>query len=129
MYYVPVTGCPSHCLQHVAPCLKCLSQQVLNAVLTADLELYMIPISRPLTGMCVAAALSMIIPLGVCLYAVTGGLKATFTTSYIHTVIIFAVCCLFMFKTYSGGGILGSMDKVQLHLHMSPCAAMPLCGK
>jgi len=55
----------------------------------------------------------MIIPLGVCLYAVTGGLKATFTTSYIHTVIIFAVCCLFMFKTFSGGGILGSIDLVR----------------
>ncbi len=55
----------------------------------------------------------MIIPLGVCLYAVTGGLKATFTTSYIHTVIFFGVCCLFMFKTFSGGGILGSIDLVR----------------
>ncbi|DBA67694.1 TPA: urea active transporter, variant 2 [Trebouxia sp. C0005] len=58
----------------------------------------------------------MIIPLGVCLYAVTGGLKATFTTSYIHTVIIFGVCCLFMFKTFSGGGILGSIDLMYDHL-------------
>ena len=54
----------------------------------------------------------MIIPMGVTLYAVTGGLKATFTTSYIHTIIIFAVCCLFMFKTYAGGGVLGSIDLV-----------------
>ena len=66
----------------------------------------------------------MIIPLGVCLYAVTGGLKATFTTSYIHTIIIFGVCCLFMFKTYSGGGILGSMDVVSI---LCTCCHALLC--
>lgn len=50
--------------------------------------------------------------MGVVLYAVSGGLKATFTTSYIHTVIIFVVLCIFMFKTYCGGGELGSISKV-----------------
>lgn len=52
--------------------------------------------------------------MGVVLYAVSGGLKATFTTSYIHTVIIFVVLCIFMFKTYCGGGELGSISKVNL---------------
>ena len=61
-----------------------------------------------------AAALSILIPMGVVLYAVSGGLKATFTTSYIHTVIIFVVLCIFMFKTYCGGGELGSISKVCL---------------
>ena len=51
--------------------------------------------------------------MGVVLYAVSGGLKATFTTSYIHTVIIFVVLCVFMFKTYCGGGELGSISKVR----------------
>lgn len=51
--------------------------------------------------------------MGVVLYAVSGGLKATFTTSYLHTVVIYAVLCIFMFKTYSGGsGELGSIAKV-----------------
>lgn len=59
-----------------------------------------------------SAALSILIPMGVVLYAVSGGLKATFTTSYLHTVVIFAVLCIFMFKTYCGGGELGSISKV-----------------
>ena len=59
-----------------------------------------------------AAALSILIPMGVVLYAVSGGLKATFTTSYLHTVVIFVVLCIFMFKTYCGGGELGSISKV-----------------
>lgn len=50
--------------------------------------------------------------MGVVLYAVSGGLKATFTTSYLHTVVIYVVLCIFMFKTYSGGGELGSIAKV-----------------
>ncbi len=65
---------------------------------------------------CLDAALSILIPMGVVLYAVSGGLKATFTTSYIHTVIIFVVLCVFMFKTYCGGGELGSISKVTLFI-------------
>ena len=63
-------------------------------------------------SVCLNAALSILIPMGVVLYAVSGGLKATFTTSYIHTVIIFVVLCVFMFKTYCGSGELGSISKV-----------------
>ena len=63
-------------------------------------------------SVCLDAALSILIPMGVVLYAVSGGLKATFTTSYIYTVIIFVVLCVFMFKTYCGGGELGSISKV-----------------
>ena len=59
--------------------------------------------------------------MGVVLYAVSGGLKATFTTSYIHTVIIFVVLCIFMFKTYCGGGMLGSISKVSRQSRQSIC--------
>lgn len=50
--------------------------------------------------------------MGVVLYAVSGGLKATFTTSYLHTVVIYVVLCIFMFRTYTSGGELGSIAKV-----------------
>ncbi len=56
--------------------------------------------------------------MGVVLYAVSGGLKATFTTSYIHTVIIFVVLCVFMFKTYCGSGELGSISKVNHFIYV-----------
>ena len=42
--------------------------------------------------------MSFLIPIGVVCYAAIGGLKATFTTSYMHTVIIYIVCMIFMFK-------------------------------
>jgi Na+/proline symporter len=42
--------------------------------------------------------MSFLIPIGVVCYAAIGGLKATFTTSYMHTVIIYIVCLVFMFK-------------------------------
>ena len=61
--------------------------------------------------------------MGVVLYAVSGGLKATFTTSYIHTVIIFVVLCLFMFKTYCGGGELGSISKVSMLVSTRFCVS------
>ena len=46
----------------------------------------------------VLAAMSFLIPLGVTFYAAIGGLKATFTTSYMHTVIVYGVCLFFLFK-------------------------------
>ena len=42
--------------------------------------------------------MSFLIPLGVTFYAAIGGLKATFTTSYMHTVIVYGVCLFFLFK-------------------------------
>ena len=42
--------------------------------------------------------MSFLIPIGVVCYAAIGGLKATFTTSYMHTVIIYIVCLVLMLK-------------------------------
>ena len=49
------------------------------------------------TGMNMYAAL-MLVPISVVTYTVIGGLKATFTSSYLHTVIIFVTLNLFVFK-------------------------------
>ena len=37
-----------------------------------------------------------------------GGLKATFTSSYIHTIIVYVVLALFCFKVYATSEELGS---------------------
>jgi Na+/proline symporter len=62
---------------------------------------------------CACAAMSFLIPIGVVVYAAIGGLKATFTTSYMHTVIIFVLCLIFMFKVYVPGDLLGGIDDVR----------------
>ncbi len=57
---------------------------------------------------------AFLIPIGIILYTVAGGLKATFLSSYIHTVIIYVVLCLFAFLVYSPSSVeqLGSPGKV-----------------
>ena len=63
--------------------------------------------------LCVHAAMSFLIPIGVVVYAAIGGLKATFTTSYMHTVIIFVLCLIFMFKVFVPNDLLGGIDNVR----------------
>ncbi|KAK9840778.1 hypothetical protein WJX81_004136 [Elliptochloris bilobata] len=57
-------------------------------------------------------AISFLIPIGVVLYATIGGLKATFTTAYMHTVIIYIVCLIFAFKVYVPGDLLAGIDQI-----------------
>ena len=70
--------------------------------------------------MCLFAQAAMLIPIGIILYTVAGGLKATFISSYIHTVIIYVVLCLFSFMVYTPSSVptLGSPAKVG-HLSLS----------
>ena len=63
--------------------------------------------------LCARAAMSFLIPIGVVVYAAIGGLKATFTTSYMHTVIIFVLCLIFMFKVFVPNDLLGGIDDVR----------------
>ena len=41
------------------------------------------------------------------------GLKATFTTAYMHTVIIYIVCLVFAFKVYVPGDLLAGIDQAR----------------
>ena len=59
------------------------------------------------------AAMAFLIPIGVVFYAAIGGLKSTFTTSYFHTVIVYVVCCVFMFKVFLPNGLLNGIDDVR----------------
>ena len=44
--------------------------------------------------------------------AAIGGLKSTFTTSYFHTVIVYIICCVFMFKVFMPNGWTNGIDDV-----------------
>ncbi|KAF2489325.1 hypothetical protein BU16DRAFT_575685 [Lophium mytilinum] len=55
-------------------------------------------------------AMNYLIPLGVVAYTYLGGLKATFLSDYIHTVIIFVILLITMFAV------------------MSPAASVPILG-
>jgi len=52
-----------------------------------------------LTGMDIYWA-GFLIPWGVMIYTVAGGLKATFMASYIHTAVIFLILVVFVYTIY-----------------------------
>uniref|UniRef100_A0A803L6D0 Urea-proton symporter DUR3 n=2 Tax=Chenopodium quinoa TaxID=63459 RepID=A0A803L6D0_CHEQI len=60
-----------------------------------------------LTGVNLYAA-SFLIPLGVVIYTLAGGLKATFLASYIHSVIVHVVLVIFVYLVYTASKELGS---------------------
>ena len=72
---------------------------------------------------------AFLIPISVCVYTTTGGLKATFLSSYIHTVIIYVALCIFAFTVYATGSDLGSPSKVRLICcakpYIIPAAILP----
>lgn len=64
-----------------------------------------------LTGMPTAAA-CFLLPVGVVLYTLFGGIKATFLTDYVHTVVIIIIIFTFAFTAYAASDIAGSPAKV-----------------
>ncbi|KAG5355040.1 Urea active transporter [Yarrowia sp. B02] len=66
---------------------------------------------KDLTGMNVVAA-CLLLPLGVIMYTLFGGIKATFITDYLHTIVLLAIILVFAFTTYANHDILGSPGKV-----------------
>ncbi|KAF1955352.1 urea active transporter [Byssothecium circinans] len=64
-----------------------------------------------LTGVPTAAA-CFLLPIGVVLYTMFGGIKATFLTDYAHTVVILIILLMFAFSTYATNENLGSPAKV-----------------
>lgn len=64
-----------------------------------------------LTGMPTPAA-CFLLPIGVVLYTMFGGIKATFLTDYVHTVMILVIIFVFAFTTYATSNVLGSPSVV-----------------
>jgi len=78
-----------------------------------------------LTGVPTAAA-CFLLPLGVVIYTMFGGIKATFLTDYVHTVILLVILLTFAFTTYATGDRLGSTKAVYERLQeLSATAPVP----
>ncbi|XP_020529102.1 urea-proton symporter DUR3 isoform X3 [Amborella trichopoda] len=86
-----------------------------NIIVTAMLLLGGSAVVNALTGVNIYAA-SFLIPLGVIVYTLAGGLKATFLASYIHSVIVHLVLVIFVFLVYTTSSKLGSPRVVYDHL-------------
>jgi SSS family transporter len=86
-----------------------------NMIVTGMLLLGGAAVVNGLTGMDITIA-AFLIPVGVMIYTLVGGLKATFVADYMHTVIIFTVILTFVsmvfFISPITGGIEGMYDKL-----------------
>ncbi|KAK3019974.1 hypothetical protein RJ639_003021 [Escallonia herrerae] len=86
-----------------------------NIIVTAMLLLGGSAVVNALTGVNIYAA-SFLIPLGVVVYTLAGGLKATFLASYIHSVIVHVVLVIFVYLVYTASNELGSPGVVYQRL-------------
>ncbi|KAG6409769.1 hypothetical protein SASPL_127811 [Salvia splendens] len=86
-----------------------------NIIVTAMLLLGGSAVVNALTGVNIYAA-SFLIPLGVIVYTLAGGLKATFLASYIHSVIVHVVLVIFVYLVYVASSELGSPGVVYRRL-------------
>lgn len=64
-----------------------------------------------LTGMNTVACI-FLLPVGVMIYTMFGGIKATFLTDYIHTIAIIVIILTFAFTAFATGDKLGSPGKI-----------------
>ncbi|CAI0410283.1 unnamed protein product [Linum tenue] len=86
-----------------------------NIIVTAMLLLGGSAVVNALTGVNIYAA-SFLIPLGVIVYTLAGGLKATFLASYIHSVIVHVALVIFVYLVYTASSQLGSPGVVYRRL-------------
>lgn len=82
-----------------------------NVIVTSMLILGGSATVSALTGMNTDLA-SFLIPLGVIIYTMAGGLKATFIASYFNTSVILIALCIFIFQVYATAEDLGSPGRV-----------------
>lgn len=82
-----------------------------NVLVTAMLLTGGSAVVNDLTGMNVVAA-CFLLPLGVVIYTLFGGIRATFLTDYVHTVVILVIVFVFAFATYATNEYLGSPGAV-----------------
>ncbi len=89
----------------------CFFAVATNFLVTAMLLAGGSAVVSDVTGMNTIAAI-WLLPLFVVIYTVFGGLKATFLTDYVHTVVLIVIIMIFALTTYAAGDKLGSPGKV-----------------
>ncbi|MDP6303275.1 MAG: sodium:solute symporter family protein [Candidatus Nitrosopelagicus sp.] len=94
-----------------------------NMIVTGMLLLGGAAVVNGLTGMDISLA-AFLIPIGVMIYTLVGGLKATFVADYMHTVIIFIVILTFVamvfFISPITGGVEGMYNKLVEAASLNP---------
>ncbi|TFK93409.1 urea transporter [Polyporus arcularius HHB13444] len=79
-----------------------------------------------LTGMHTIAA-CFLIPLGVAIYVVVGGMRATLLCDYTHTTVLFAIIFVFVFTVYATSEKIGSFSA--MHALLAKASAdQPVAG-
>ncbi|TFY67126.1 hypothetical protein EVG20_g4051 [Dentipellis fragilis] len=79
-----------------------------------------------LTGMNTIAA-CFLIPLGVAIYVVVGGMRATLLCDYTHTTVLFAIILTFAFTVYATSPKIGSLSAMH-DLLVNAAEANPVPG-
>ncbi|SCU92041.1 LAFA_0F07558g1_1 [Lachancea sp. 'fantastica'] len=97
-----------------------------NILVTAMLLTGGSAVVSALTGMNTIAA-CFLLPIGVIVYTLFGGIKATFLTDYVHTVVIIVIILTFAFTVYATDDTLGSPSKVY-DLVRAAAASHPIEG-
>ncbi|CAM0141407.1 unnamed protein product [Umbelopsis sp. WA50703] len=82
-----------------------------NIVVSAMLLLGGSAVVSYLTDMNVIAA-CFLLPVGVIIYTLFGGIKATFLTDYAHTAVIFIIIISFVMTVYATSPLIGSPSKM-----------------
>ena len=94
-----------------------------NMIVTGMLLLGGAAVVNGLTGMDISIA-AFLIPVGVMVYTLVGGLKATFVADYMHTVIIYLVILTFVamvfFISPVTGGVEGMYEKLVAAADLRP---------
>ncbi|KAH8900142.1 putative sodium/proline symporter [Thozetella sp. PMI_491] len=66
-------------------------------------------------------------PIGVVIYTLMGGIKATFITDWLHTVVIYIIMCWGLIVVYTRSAIIGSPERMY-ELLMEAAALHPVEG-
>ncbi|KAG1744489.1 Na+/solute symporter, partial [Suillus lakei] len=64
-----------------------------------------------LTGMNIVAA-CFLLPVGIAVYVIFGGLRATFICDWSHTIILFIIIYIFTFRAYGTSPAIGSVSRL-----------------
>ncbi|KAI6905864.1 solute symporter family transporter, partial [Hortaea werneckii] len=99
---------------------------VTNILVGSQLLLGGSAVVTSLTGINVYAAI-FLIPLGVCVYVVLGGLRATFLCDYSHTLVLMVIILYFMFTAYTTSDLIGSPSRMY-DLLQQAAAQRPVSG-
>ena len=83
-------------------------------------------VASSMTGIPTAAA-CFLLPLGVVMYTMFGGVKSTLLTDYVHSAILIILLFVFAFSAYATSDILGSPGRVY-DLLAEAAKAHPVAG-